>query len=440
MSAAARTERRDEGELLAERAGELDALWWRLERTGGCRQPIRLVGKGHDGGYDTASEPDGVLLVACGTRRKSRCPSCAALYRGDARQVVSAGLVGGKGVAESVAEHPAVFFTLTAPTFGAVHSARGGACHLGLPGRCPHGRDRHCLARHGDDDGVVGTPLCPDCFDYEGCVLFNATVSELWRRVTIYAFRHLAYAMGTSEPALRREVRLSYVKCVEFQRRGAVHLHGVLRADAADDTLAAPPGVTADLLAQALVRATQAVRVTRTVAGREVVLAFGAQLRVDPVAGADASRICSYISKYVVKGVEESGALDRRLREGHLSVLELPEHVRRLVETAFALGRTQEHATCGRWAHMFGFAGHVITKSRRWSTTFGALRRARRAWRSQAAGEEEPAGSTRWTFEGVGLRLEIDRWLARGIEERRREERFEAWLARRLGEVFEAAS
>ncbi len=50
-----------------------------------------------------------------------RCPSCATLYRGDARHLVRAGLEGGKGVDESVANHPAVFMTLTAPGFGAVH-------------------------------------------------------------------------------------------------------------------------------------------------------------------------------------------------------------------------------------------------------------------------------------------------------------------------------
>jgi hypothetical protein len=183
---------RDPASLSRERAGDLERLARRLERTGGCRQPVRLVGKSSDGGYDTAGEPDGVLLVACGTRRKSRCPSCAAIYRGDARQAVIAGLTGGKGVPESVAEHPAVFFTLTGPSFGAVHSARSGHCHLGVPGACTHGRPRHCVAQHGDDDPVVGTPICADCFDYEGCVLFNASVSELWRRVTIYAFRHLA--------------------------------------------------------------------------------------------------------------------------------------------------------------------------------------------------------------------------------------------------------
>jgi len=31
---------------------------------------------------------------------------------------------------------------------------------------------------------VIGQALCPDCYDYQGAVLFNAGLSELWRRTT----------------------------------------------------------------------------------------------------------------------------------------------------------------------------------------------------------------------------------------------------------------
>jgi len=51
--------------------------------------------------YDTAAEPGGVLLVACGNRRDSVCPACSAVYKRDARHLVRAGLLGGKGVPES---------------------------------------------------------------------------------------------------------------------------------------------------------------------------------------------------------------------------------------------------------------------------------------------------------------------------------------------------
>jgi hypothetical protein len=419
-------------ELIADRSkpGELTALARRLERTGGCRRPIRLVGKSQNGGYSSQKEPDGVLLVACGTRHVSRCPACAATYRGDARQVVLSGLQGGKGVPDSVAEHPMVFFTLTGESFGAVHSARQGPCHLGPPGRCPHGVSRHCLVHHEPDEETVGSPLCARCFDYQACVLFNAAAGELWRRVAIYAFRHLAYAIGVTERQLRGRVRLSFVKVSEFQRRGAVHLHGVLRADAADDELAPPEGITHALLAEALVRAVQATRVTRSVGERSVVLRFGSQLSVERLDAAGSRRVASYVSKYAVKGVEETGVLDRRIREEELELLRLPEHLRTLVATAFALGRTPENEACRRWAHALGWSGHVLTKSRRWSTTFCALRLARREWRMADEGEAPATGTTRWSFEGVGLRCEIDRMLALGIEEQHREGRLQKWWER----------
>ncbi len=45
-------------------------------------------------------------------------------------------------------------------------------------GVCPHGRPLSCTLRHGADDPVVGEPLCPECFDYRGAVLWNAHVSR----------------------------------------------------------------------------------------------------------------------------------------------------------------------------------------------------------------------------------------------------------------------
>ena len=74
--------------------------------------------------YDTAAEPGGVLHVACGNRRETVCPACSAIYKRDARQLVRAGLAGGKGIPETITGHPCVFATLTAPSFGPVHSRR----------------------------------------------------------------------------------------------------------------------------------------------------------------------------------------------------------------------------------------------------------------------------------------------------------------------------
>src|SRR6266542_802718 len=88
---------------------------------GYCARPVRLrghievcEGDGRRRVWSTDSEPDGILRKACGNRREAVCPQCAERYRGDAYQLIAAGLRGGKGVPESVTEHPAVFFTLTA--------------------------------------------------------------------------------------------------------------------------------------------------------------------------------------------------------------------------------------------------------------------------------------------------------------------------------------
>ena len=85
--------------------------------------------------------------------------------------------------------------------------------------------------KHAPSDQIVGAPLCVDCFDYERAVLFNALAPELWRRVTIYTRRNLARCYGLTQRAFNQEIRLSFVKVVEYQRRCVIHLHAVARLD-----------------------------------------------------------------------------------------------------------------------------------------------------------------------------------------------------------------
>jgi hypothetical protein len=133
----------------------------------GCLQPVLLRGRvDHIDGatgellhrYTTVHEPGGVLPIACKTRRASRCPPCAETYRADTYQLIRAGLSGGKGVPESVATHPCIFATLTAPSFGPVHAHRE---KDGRPlrcrprrhsGTCPHANRLSCGTKHTRDD------------------------------------------------------------------------------------------------------------------------------------------------------------------------------------------------------------------------------------------------------------------------------------------------
>ena len=219
--------------------------------------------------YTTAHEPGGVLPVACKTRRATRCLPCAETYKADTYQLIRAGLAGGKGVPATVADHPAVFLTLTAPAFGVVHTTRerNGRVLACRPRRkhnvCQHGRTTACPKRHDPHDPQLGEPLCPDCYDYTGTVLFNACAPELWRRFTIALHRALARQAGLTGKALRQQLRISYAKVAEYQRRGVVHFHAIIRLDGPDGPTASPPAwATTALLTAAITHAIPAVTVT----------------------------------------------------------------------------------------------------------------------------------------------------------------------------------
>ena len=397
---------------VVERAGHSYARWAELvAQAGYCHHPIRLAGRvehadRHTGEvrqvYDSGREPDGVLLKACGTRRESRCPSCAATYRADAYQLLAAGLKGGKGVPETIGAHPRLFVTFTAPSFGRVHTRKTQGrlvlpCHPHRQGaRCPHGTRDGCWHRHDADDPRLGEPLCPSCYDAEAQVLWNALAPELWRRTTIAIQRALARQVGLDEATLRQVVRVSYAKVAEFQRRGAIHFHAVIRLDAATDCrcpgcLAPPPEpFTAALLEDALRQAVPAVRVPcpPVDGGPDRYARWGEQLDVHNItkdseqAGElSAEQVAGYIAKYATKATESFGSgLDRRLTADDLDRLDkLPAHVAELVQAAWKLGGRPEFdgLRLRAWAHMLGFGGHWSTKSRRYSTTFTVLRRAR---------------------------------------------------------------
>ena len=455
-----------------ERAGRGYDRWAELvAQAGYCHHPIRLAGRVEHADrqtgevrqvYDSGREPDGVLLKACGTRRESRCPSCAATYRADAYQLLAAGLKGGKGVPETIDQHPRLFVTFTAPSFGRVHTRKTQGrlvlpCHPHRQGaRCPHGTRDGCWHRHDQDDPRLGEPLCPACYDAPAQVLWNALAPELWRRTTIAIQRALARQVGLDEATLRQVVRVSYAKVAEFQRRGAIHFHAVIRLDAATDCrcpgcLAPPPQpLTATLLEDALRQAVPAIRVPcpPVDGGPDRYARWGEQLDVRNITSGDdqagelsAEQVAGYIAKYATKATESFGSgLDRRLTADDLDCLDqLPAHVAKLVQAAWELGgRPQfDRLRLQAWAHMLGFGGHWSTKSRRYSTTMGALRRARVAFaKRRRAHDGIPLDAwdrpeddqavivvATWVYVGAGYETEGERWLALSAAARAREQR-----------------
>lgn len=319
---------------IAERAAKDYERWeQQVACTGYCAKPVRLVGRVRQvdratgevrTSYDTDGQPNNTLLIACGERRESRCPSCAARYRGDAFHIVASGLKGGKGVPQSVAAHPSLFVTFTAPSFGPVHAHRstGRVVHPCRPrraGKCPHGIPRACWRRHEDDDPKVGQPLCYRCFDYEGQVLWNNRLPELWSRTPLAIRRALAELTGMTTREVEKTIKLSFAKSAEFQRRGALHFHVVMRLDGVDESapFAPPPEeFTTDAFAEAVKRAAPAVRVAcPTPDGGSAQVRWGEQLEVRVIEGsAETSReaVSAYLAKYATKSVEVFGSLAPR--------------------------------------------------------------------------------------------------------------------------------
>jgi hypothetical protein len=217
-------------------------------------------------------------------------------------------------------------------------------------------------------------------------------------RTTIAVYRTLGRLVGLQEGELRRLVRISYAKVAEFQRRGAIHFHAVIRVDAATDCRCAgclvlpPDRFTAALLEKALREAVAGVGVSCPPLdhGPARYARWGEQFDVhnitrDEQAGElSAEQVAAYIAKYATKATESFGSgLDRRLGADDLEHLDgLPVHVAELVRACWELGGRPEldRLRLRAWAHMLGFRGHWSTKSRRYSTTMTVLRRARVAF------------------------------------------------------------
>jgi hypothetical protein len=156
-----------------------------------------------------------------------------------------------------------------------------------------------------------GEPLCPRCYQAGAQVLWNALAGRLWSRTTIYLYRALAQLAG------RALVRVSFAKVAEYQRRGAVHFHAIIRLDAPSacgcPACVAPPPArfTAALLEQAVRRATATVGVACPAVdeaqGVRLTARWGEQLDVRHITEAgdeqelSAEQVAGYVAKYATR-------------------------------------------------------------------------------------------------------------------------------------------
>jgi hypothetical protein len=425
--------------------------WWaRCASVGFCANPIQASA------YDPDRRRRVPVLIRCGNRRAAICPSCSDLYAADTWQLIHAGTHGGHhGMPETTADRPQVFATLTAPGFGAVHtSSRPGqpvaVCHPSKSGttHCPHGKPLWCNTFHRGEDPDIGQPLCPDCYDYTGHVLFNWHAPELWRRFTIALRRTLTRhlrSIGTDPNALRA----SFVKVAEYQRRAVIHYHTLIRLDPTDDTAPDdhPEVVSAIELATLVRQAANHVQLpvtadqtadtapTRPHQAEVRVLRFGAQIDTQPLTAASgetgkpglARRVAAYLAKYTTKSVAEFGIAARRISTAAIAELDIAAHTRGILSTLADLATLPGNAAMLGWLHTLGYRGHITTKSRRYSVTMTALRAARHHWRARHGDKSEqvdcPSDSHHFKQDFASSADELSDWRIDGAAHRNGGER-----------------
>ena len=450
---------------LVERASRPDFARFQaqLRSSGNCAHPVLLKGhietrdgQGQRRVWSTATEPDGVLRKACGNRREAVCRPCAERYRQDAYHLIAAGVRGGKGIPDTVAGHPLVFVTLTAPSFGLVHAHAAGPD--GKPRRCrprrdapvcAHGNRLSCAQTHGPDDPCLGEPLCPDCFDYDGAVVWNNLLGELWRRTTIYLPRQLAGLLQVTQKRVHELVRVSYTKVAEYQARGLVHIHAVIRLDRAmpayraDQLLAPDAAFTTELLERAIRDAVAAVSAPVPDELGAGTVRWGDQLDVHALTANERRQVAGYLAKYATKSTERAGGLLHRIAATDVEIAPVREHVRTYLRRAHQLAEHAPERRLAATAHAFGYRGHCLTKSRRYSTTFMALRHAREQHvRDRLAGSDDESQRAlaeaepndriaSFSYAGSGHLTTADAFLAASAAARARENRRTAREARR---------
>jgi hypothetical protein len=409
-----------------------------IRATGGCAAPIYLAGHTVTSdaatgevlrSYSTDGEPGSQLAVRCRNRRASRCRPCSREHAGDTFHLVRAGLIGGKGVPDGVRAHPRLFVTLTAPSFGSVH--RAGACHPVRRRRCQHGTPLGCGRFHDGSDPAVGQPLCPDCYDYTSHVLWNAHAPALWKAFRDNLYHHLATRAGVGRSAIRKLLRVSAAKVAEYQKRGVIHFHAVIRLDGPTGPDSSPPAwATGPTLLDAVHTAAAAVSLTPppSAAYGAASLRFGTQLDAHQLTthlgtSLTDEAVAAYIAKYTSKSVESAGAVDHRLTSlADLDALPVTPHVRALIGTAWRLGGLPElqHLRLRAWAHMLGYRGHCLTKTRAFSTTYTELRTARaehtRAQQLFTDWDSETITESTWRYVSHG-HTPAEQLIAAGIAE-----------------------
>ena len=256
---------------------------------------------------------------------------------------------------------------------------------------------------------------------------------------------------GEGKTRLVDPVRVAHGKAAEYQARGAVHFHALLRLDGYDPAdparILPPPAVltTADL-EHAIRQAAQTTTFSTEPhpacpGGWPIGWGTEIDIRVITLHGGTITdqAVAAYLAKYSTKGTEITGHASARITPDTLGLYAKPDgtHPERLIHTCWTLGADPAYTSLRRWAHMLGFGGHFLTKARRYSLRFADLRQARITYRRHQDtkpehGPDRTADHTdeetiliigTFTYAGTGWRTTADALLANTAADQARKRR-----------------
>ena len=208
-----------------------------------------------------------------------------------------------------------------------------------------------CTARHREDSRALGKPInARTAYDYAP----PRRVERLRRRtVAPHHHRPQPRRPARSASSTTSKLRVSYGKVAEYQARGVVHFHALLRLDLVDPT---DPDLRPATPADDHRRATSAScspapspppatpRPDYPQTSTAWTLTWGTQLDIRPVASSATGEITSeavaaYLAKYATKSTETTGHLSQRITVETIDHYADPDtHTGRLIAHAWTLG------------------------------------------------------------------------------------------------------
>lgn len=324
----------------------------------------------------------------CGSRRKDKCEPCSIIWKDDAYFTLLEPSKNHKG--------SLTFITLTAPGawfFGASHTAQ----FQGKPSeRCA------CRKYHKPDDSIVGTPVESDDFDYDKIVEFNNKVSRLTTVTLQKIYRLLVTDLNNklplSVPKTIKDVRLPTARVMEWQERGVLHVHIIVR------------GYIPTYIIENAVKGSSANRTRRRIEPSSYRNEFwGNQLDVKHINSDDISqlkKLSCYVIKvvnYALKDVKTDSVAKSIQKEIYYS--RLRKWTNRVIkcdkpfsvcnasnlatqENIVSLPTIKNKVFCvkhRRGHHQIGFTGNVLTLNRTWGATLKQARERRQNYAKKAS-------------------------------------------------------